>query len=74
MEAITDARAGWQSQWRSLQTQWHATRAVWHDGVAAHFEREFWSFWETEVPPLLCALDELDEALEQAWQRTEDPS
>lgn len=73
MEAISDARDGLQSQWRSLQTQWLETRGVWRDQVAAHFEREFWSFWEAEMPPLLRALEELDEALEQALRRTEDP-
>jgi hypothetical protein len=73
MGEINDLRNNLQSHWNGLQTQWETTRGSWRDAVSDRFEREFWSFWEEEIPKLLRAMDDLDETLDNALRRTEDP-
>lgn len=73
MGEIREARDHLQGHWNALQEQWHITREQWRDTVADEFEREFWDFYAAEMPRLLCALDELGETLENAFQHTEEP-
>lgn len=73
MGQISEAREDLQSYWNSLQAQWHASRHLWRDAVGDHFEREFWDFQEAEMSKLLRAMENLDEALENAFRRTEEP-
>jgi hypothetical protein len=66
MSQVEYARESLSNEWRVLQDTWDGVRAEWRDAVAARFERDFWSEWETTVPPLLELLETLNEALDQA--------
>ena len=73
MSEISETREDLQSYWNSLQAQWQISRQLWRDAVSDHFERQFWEVQEAEISKLLRAMDDLNETLETAFRRTEEP-
>jgi hypothetical protein len=51
--------------WRSLQGEWFQTRETWRDRVAEDFERQWWDELESEIPPLIAAVSEMDASFRQ---------
>jgi uncharacterized protein YukE len=70
MSGLTDSYDRLRGEWSALSRQWEGTRAEWCDSIGDRFEREFWPEWEDEVPKLLRAMSELDEALDAALRHT----
>ena len=48
-----------------LKNQWRMASEEWgdEDPQKQYFEREFWVEWENVVPPVIDALEELDQAI-----------
>ena len=66
MSKISEIHAEMQAEWLRLQATWAMTREQWQDEVANNFERGRWQEWDKQVPPLLRALEELDETIDDA--------
>ncbi len=66
MSNIITAQEQIKTGWRVLQTQWQTTKSLWRDPVQRHFEREFWSAWEREVPATLNAMQHLADVISAA--------
>jgi hypothetical protein len=59
------------AHWSALQAQWGTSRSAWRDVVALRFEQEYWSEFETEMPKLLAALEDLEESLATARRESD---
>jgi hypothetical protein len=66
MSQLSDLQQDVQFLWRDMQDEWADARGEWRDAVAERFEREYWDDLENEMPPLLSAMSELDEAFQHA--------
>jgi hypothetical protein len=56
--------------WLAVRSEWHDAKEHWHDAIADTFERNVWQQWEEQVPQMLMRLDDLDQILQQALERT----
>lgn len=70
MSEINDAADRLKGAWSGLQDHWHTAKEHWRDAVGETFERTVWNEWEQEIPGLLKSLEDLDEILGQAIERT----
>lgn len=54
----------------NAQRQWQNVSENWNDEVSQRFEREFWSDWESVLPPTIELLRALEECLDGAERAT----
>ena len=66
MSQLNDLQQDINFLWRNLQDEWEQARGEWRDAVAERFEQDYWNELEGEMPQLLRAMAELDEAFQQA--------
>ena len=66
MSQLTDLQQDLGISWRGLQADYGDIRSDWRDSIAEHFEREWWSELESEIPKLLNAMEDFDEVCSQA--------
>lgn len=66
MSQLNDLQQDIGSSWRYIQGEWMTAREHWRDAVAVKFEREYWNDLESEIPALISAMSEMDEAIQQA--------
>lgn len=71
MSRLTDLEQELNFSWRGLQSEWEKVRGEWRDDIAAHFEREWWDELEAEIPQLLTALTDFEEAFSTAARQIE---
>lgn len=67
----TEAHADLHSALLSLNERWLEARSIWNDGIAAEFEREFWSEIVQATRSLERSAEMLHEAMEQALRHSE---
>ena len=63
---MNDAQDQSQASWRQLDDEWRAVCDRWNDGMARHFEAQYWSPLAGETRAFQHALDALVEALRAA--------
>jgi hypothetical protein len=56
------------SAMKTLSVRWDQTCLAWRDAVRREFTERYWNTLEGQLPPLLAAMDRLDQILAQARQ------
>jgi hypothetical protein len=72
MSDLCDLQSNIGFLWRNLQTEWSDVRSKWSDSIADEFESKYWLDLEAEMPQLLSAMEDLDEAFRQASIQLQD--
>ncbi len=57
------------NEWTILQRDWDTVAALWNDPNRQQFEREFWESYEETIRPILKAIDQLGQVIDQAKQQ-----
>ena len=70
MSALNESSDRLRGAWAAVRSGWDEAKEHWRDATAEDFERNLWNIWEEQVPQVIMRLDELDEVLQQAIERT----
>ena len=71
MPVLTESSDSLKGAWTVVRSEWAEAKEHWRDATAESFEHNLWQEWEEQVPKLIARLDELDEILQQAIERTD---